>query len=207
MQSLNCLTLKCSILFAWSSEIYLQSPLIQRDRGISISLAYKLHTFSVQIPVAIISFNRYLWLICKTNHIKLTKYQITSKNTYLFLCPLQRKSIIHIMLRLLSIVLTLNVEGHTVSVSLGMVSCDACELLLVCLPRGNHHVVTAYCECSIRIPGFLVAGLAIQRRVPCDHTRGFSVGRQTSRHCHLQIGRASHNAWSRQTHLDHGASF
>lgn len=49
------------------SELYSQSPLIQRDGWVGVSLAAQLDVLSVEVPVSIKPIHRNIWLIWYTH--------------------------------------------------------------------------------------------------------------------------------------------
>lgn len=57
----------------WNTELHSQSPLIQRDCWVGISLTAQLDVLSVQVPISIKPVHRNIWLIwCTNKYIQLT---------------------------------------------------------------------------------------------------------------------------------------
>lgn len=177
-----------------------QSPLIQRDGGVGISLAAQLDVFSIEVPIPIKPINWNIWFIWDTVK-SLLKFGCPWQTDYSRASPL-----------------TLNIEGDAVSEDLLIVRGDAGERLLVCLSAGHQNVVTLHRERPVKVPVLsgghfswharlppvcaeeteLMAGMyavegpqTTQKHTP-DGCRRLPIGRHTGGHRHFQIGRSSH---------------
>lgn len=180
-----------------------QSPLIQRDGGVGISLAAQLDIFSIEVPVPIKAINWNIWFIWHT-----------IKTTLKFGCLWQTNSSGgHI-----STPLTLNIEGDAVGEDLLIVRGDAGERLLVCLSAGHQNVVTLHRERPVIVTVLSAAHFSwhaglppvsaeetelmegmyavegpwtTQKHTP-DGCRRLPIGRHTGGHRHFQIRWSSH---------------
>lgn len=179
-----------------------QSPLIQRDGGVGISLATQLDVFSVEVPVPIKPINWNIWFIWDTDKT-LLKFGCLWQTDYSRAIPL-----------------TLNIEGDTVGEDLLVVRGDTGERLLVCLSAGHQNVVTLHRERPVKVPvlsgghfswharlppvcteetELMVGVFGVESREKKTQTHNtpdgcgrLPIGRHTGGHRHFQIGRPSH---------------
>lgn len=175
-----------------------QSPLIQRDGGVGVSLAAQLDVFPIEVPISIKPIHWNIWFIWWRHRKDAFGIGLPLANSRAFL-------------------LTLNIQGDAVGEDLLVVRGDAGQRLLVRLSAGHQNVVALHRERPVRVPVLsggrfsrharlppVCAGrqswwrrwtplsvAAMQKHTP-EGCRRLPIGRHTGGHWHFQIGRSRH---------------
>lgn len=175
-----------------------QSPLIQRDGGVSVSLAAQLDVFPIEVPISIEPIHWNIWFIWWRHRKESFGIGLPLANSHAFL-------------------LTLNIQGDAVGEDLLVVRGDAGQRLLVRLSAGHQNVVALHRERPVRVPvlsggrfprharlppvcagrqswwrGWTPLRVAATQKHTPEGCRRLPIGRHTGGHWHFQIGRSRH---------------
>lgn len=149
-----------------------QSPLIQRDARVGVSLAAQLDVLSVDVPVSIKPLHCNFWFVwCENMSTKKKRQKEESDKSLCCFVFLNSIFLAFCFGRL-----TLNVKGDAVGEDLLVVAGNAGERLLVRLSAGHQNVVALNGKGPVRVPVLAGADFSRHARLPPAQVNEGSVG-------------------------------